>query len=137
MSRGCFFVCCTAHAAADMPVKTIPIFLHLQGVLAPLPIPQPPVLMTSSSSSTAAAAHPEHMSFIMTLHDPTHSLRFCTVTQPVPGDWLDVEYENSDWVEERLVDVLRVGVEIIAQDVSHTFLEHVARIVAHDTVDPC
>lgn len=97
-----------------MPVKTIPIFLHLQGVLAPLPVPQPPVLMTASASSSL---HPDHLSFIMTLHDPTHSLRFCTVSQPVPGDWLDVEYERSDWVEERLVDVLRVGVEVIAQDV--------------------
>ena len=54
----------------------------------------------------------------MTLHDPSHSLRFTTTTQPSPADWLDVEYENSDWVEERLVEVLRTGVEVVAQDVS-------------------
>lgn len=29
---------------------------------------------------------------------------------------MDVEYENSEWVEERLVEVLRTGVEVIAQD---------------------
>jgi hypothetical protein len=40
------------------------------------------------------------------------------VTQPSPADWLEVEYERSDWVEERLVDVIRTGVEIVAQDVS-------------------
>jgi len=57
----------------------------------------------------------------MTLHDPVHSLRFSSVTQSVPKDWLEVEYEQSDWVEERLVDVLRVGVEVIAQDVGFCF----------------
>ncbi len=31
---------------------------------------------------------------------------------------MEVRYEESDWVEERLVDVLRVGVEVVAQDVS-------------------
>lgn len=54
----------------------------------------------------------------MTLQDPSHSIRFTTISQPSPSDWLEVEYENSDWVEERLVEVLRTGVEILAQDVS-------------------
>ena len=60
----------------------------------------------------------KHLHFIITLHDPTHSLRFSTVSQPSPADWLEVEYEMSDWVEERLVDVLRTGMEVLAQDVS-------------------
>ena len=54
----------------------------------------------------------------MTLQDPIHSLRFTTVSQPSPADWLDVEYDKSDWVEERLVEILRTGVEVVAQDVS-------------------
>jgi hypothetical protein len=38
---------------------------------------------------------------------------------------MDVPYDVSDWVEERLVDVLRNGVETIVQEVrSRTF--HVA-----------
>lgn len=60
---------------------------------------------------------PKHLHFVLSLQDPTHNLRFTTVSQPVPGDWLDVEYDQSEWVEERLVDVIRIGVEIIAQDV--------------------
>lgn len=31
---------------------------------------------------------------------------------------MDVEYDQSEWVEERLVDIIRVSVEVIAQDVS-------------------
>jgi hypothetical protein len=101
-------------------VTTIPIFLHLQPVLAPLSIPEPPLLLESTESSTEPK--PKHLHFILTLHDPVHNLRFTTVSQSVPGDWLDVEYDESEWVEERLVDVIRVGVEIIAQDVSTSFV---------------
>ncbi|GFZ47466.1 hypothetical protein JCM24511_05210 [Saitozyma sp. JCM 24511] len=108
----------------NVPVTTVPIFLHLQPLLAPLSIPEPPILLltdpaassatTSTSSSSKEPA--KHLHFIISLHDPAHSLRFTTTTQPVPGDWLEVEYEQSDWVEERLVDVLKTGIEVIAQD---------------------
>lgn len=98
---------------ADTPVTKIPIFLHLQPILAPLNIPEPPVLFKDERKATSL----KHLYFLFTLHDPTHSLRFSTTTQPSPADWLDVEYDKSDWVEERLVEVLRTGVEIIAQDV--------------------
>lgn len=103
-------------STANLPVTTIPIFLHLQPVLAPLAIPEPPVLIKASSADKAITPS-KHLYFLMTLHDPVHSLRFSTTTQPSPADWLEVEYENSDWVEERLVEVLRTGVEIMAQDV--------------------
>jgi hypothetical protein len=72
--------------------------------------------MKTSASATPLSS-PKHLYFVMTLHDPVHSLRFSTVSQPSPADWLDVEYDSSDWVEERLVEVLRTGVEIVAQDV--------------------
>lgn len=101
-------------AIASIPVTTIPIFLHLQPLLAPLNIPEPSILLKSEEPKDK----PKHLYFLMTLHDPAHSLRFTTATQPSPADWLDVEYDKSDWVEERLVEVLRTGVEVIAQDVS-------------------
>jgi len=103
-----------------MPVSTVAIFLHLHPLLAPLPFPEPPILLSapSPSPSDSESTPTKHLYFLMTLQDPAHSLRFTTVSQPSPADWLDVEYEHSDWVEERLVEVLRTGVEVIAQDVS-------------------
>jgi hypothetical protein len=98
-----------------VPVTTIPVYLFVQPVLAPLPIPEPALLLKETAVPTPA---PEHFYFIATLHDPVHGLRFTTVSQPAPGDWLQVEYEKSDWVEERLVEVLRNATEILAQDVS-------------------
>ncbi|WVQ81449.1 hypothetical protein IAT38_003573 [Cryptococcus sp. DSM 104549] len=98
----------------NVPVTTVPIFLHLQPLLVTLPIPEPPIL--TSTPSTTPHTPPKHLYFLLTLQDPSHSLTFSTVTQPTPSDWMEVEYEKSEWVEERLVEVLRTGVEVIAQD---------------------
>ncbi|WVR09152.1 hypothetical protein IAU60_006214 [Kwoniella sp. DSM 27419] len=102
-------------SSPSVPVTTVPIFLHLQPLLAPLPYPEPPIL-TSSSASSSTASPPKHLYFLLTLQDPTHSLAFTTISQPSPADWMEVEYERSEWVEERLVEVLRTAVEVIAQD---------------------
>lgn len=104
-------------AIEDVPVTTIPVFLQLQPVLATLPIPEPPVRLSGGASTTPS----KHLYFIVSLQDPTHDLQFVTVSQPSPGDWLDVEYDKSDWVEERLVEVIKTSVEIVAQDVSLSF----------------
>ena len=106
-----------AEAKRNMPVTTVPIFLHLQPLLVRLPYAEPPI-HSSTSIQDKPFTPPNHLYFLFTLEDPTHSLTFTTVSQPTPSDWMDVEYENSEWVEERLVEVLRTGVEVIAQDVS-------------------
>jgi hypothetical protein len=93
-------------------VTTVPIYLHLQPVLVPLPFAEPP-----SSKESDPSVQPKHLTFIVTLHDDVHGLKQSTVTEYSPADWMDVEYERSDWVEERLVDVIRVGVEIVIQEV--------------------
>lgn len=92
----------------------LPVFLQLQPVLAPLPIPQPPLHM--SKTTPAQGEPPKQLYFIVTLQDPVNDIQFTTVSQPAPADWLEVEYERSDWVEERLVDVIRASVEVLAQD---------------------
>ena len=108
----------TILSVASNPVTTLPIFLHLQPVVAPLAISEPPILLPSKTTEPGSSpTPPKHLYFLMTLQDPTHSLRFTTVSQPSPADWLDVEYDKSDWVEERLVEILRTGVEVVAQDV--------------------
>ncbi|OXG49092.1 hypothetical protein J010_03883 [Cryptococcus neoformans] len=104
-----------AEAKRNMPVTTVPIFLHLQPLLVRLPYAEPPI-HSSTSIQDKPFTPPNHLYFLFTLEDPTHSLTFTTVSQPTPSDWMDVEYENSEWVEERLVEVLRTGVEVIAQD---------------------
>ena len=113
-------LCVTATAVADLPVTTVPVYLHLQPVLVPLPFAEPP-----SSKDSDASVQPKHLTFIVTLHDDVHGLKQSTITQYSPADWMDVEYERSDWVEERLVDVIRVGVEIVIQEVRRVSLKAV------------
>lgn len=95
-------------------MTTIPVYLHLQPAIVPLPYNFKPATTANAKSPQAET----HLAFIVALEDPTHSLSRSTVTQYVPGDWLDVEYERSDWVEERLVEVINNGVEIAVQEVS-------------------
>ena len=88
-------------------------------MLVPLAFPEPPSSKEADASSSSTSSSPaKHLTFIVTLHDDQHGLKHSTVTQFSPADWLEVEYERSDWVEERLVDVIRVGVEIVVQEVS-------------------
>ncbi|KAJ9099127.1 hypothetical protein QFC21_004006 [Naganishia friedmannii] len=100
----------------ELPVLTIPVYLHLQPVLVPLPFPELPTHISSSTQASPSARPPKHLTFLVTLRDDVHSLQFSTVTQYAPRDWMDVPYDVSDWVEERLVDVLRNGVENIVQE---------------------
>ncbi|TXT08752.1 hypothetical protein VHUM_02880 [Vanrija humicola] len=116
---------------ADVPVTTVPVFLQFQPVLAPLPFHEPSLLIKDSADKQASP--PQHLYFIVSLRDPSHGLQFSTVTQPVPGDWLDVEYEKSDWVEERLVDVLKTGTEVIAQDYVSTRMGLKPSVAAQQT----
>ena len=37
------------------------------------------------------------------------------MTQAVPANWLDI-WDEYDWVEDLLVEALRVGVEVIGQE---------------------
>ncbi|ODO01649.1 hypothetical protein I350_06473 [Cryptococcus amylolentus CBS 6273] len=99
----------------DVPVTVVPIFLYLQPVLVPLPFPEPPI-SSNATTPDKPRTPPKHLQFLLTLEDPEHKLTFTTVTQPTPEDWMEVEYERSEWVEERLVEVIRTGVEVVAQD---------------------
>lgn len=120
----------------SLPVTTIPLYIHIQPVLVPLAFSEPPISTSvhrdsvsspteslsrslnpaSASTTTTSDSKPEHLTFILSLSDTTHSLRFITVTQYSPADWLEVEYDRSDWVEERLVAVLKTGIEGLLQE---------------------
>lgn len=104
--------------SAEVPVTTVPIYMHLQPLLAPLPSYPTSSTLSSVAPPQQQQQPPHHLTFILTLHDETHKLRHCTVSQHVPADWLDVAYEESDWVEERLVDVIKTAVEVVVQEVS-------------------
>lgn len=91
-------------------MHTTPVYLRIQPVLHSSPFPP-----TSTPAGAAAEAEPDQLSFLLHLTDPSHSLTHTVQTQPIPTSWLAVPWASNGWVEERLVDALRVGVEVVGE----------------------
>ncbi|KAG8898340.1 hypothetical protein FRB99_007502 [Tulasnella sp. 403] len=68
------------------------------------------------------------LQFLLYLNDPAHELVHTTTTQAVPTSWValwdadDSEAakasgrKNGEWIEDMLVEALRVGVEVVGQE---------------------
>ena len=56
-----------------------------------------------------------HLQFALYLSDPEHQLAYSSVTQAIPASWLD-HWDAQDWIEDVVVESLRVGVETIGQE---------------------
>jgi len=70
---------------------------------------QPPSLSEVSSEVQ------QQLQFLIYFFDPIHKLAHTTVTQTVPIKWLSL-WDEYDWVEDLIADMLRVGVEVIGQE---------------------
>jgi len=107
-------------SSITLPVTICPVYMRIQPVLAPLPFsttaaPAEPSTSEKSDSSAATAEDP-HLFFILILRDPTNELVHKTLTQSMPSKWLDIPFEENEWVEDIMVQIIRSGVEIIGQE---------------------
>ncbi|GAK63511.1 uncharacterized protein PAN0_003d1716 [Moesziomyces antarcticus] len=93
--------------AAALPITSCPVFVRIQACLTDLPGDD-----TDKDGTDAAKS----LFFIVLLRDPQHGLSHKTVSQAVPTSWLDVPFEENQWVEESLVDVLSNALSIVGQD---------------------
>ncbi|GAC96316.1 hypothetical protein PHSY_003896 [Pseudozyma hubeiensis SY62] len=100
-----------ARVTADaLPITTCPVFVRIQACLADLPGDAEAGAVGSSTDSNKS------LFFLILLRDPQHGLSHKTVSQAVPTSWLDVPFEENQWVEESLVDVLSNALSIVGQD---------------------
>ncbi|KAI7854051.1 maintenance of telomere capping protein 1 [Circinella umbellata] len=58
--------------------------------------------------------------FVLLLVDPTHQLNFKTYSQSMPLAWLDIPFEENEWVEDKMVEAIRLSVTTVAQDYVYT-----------------
>ncbi|SCV72830.1 BQ2448_4367 [Microbotryum intermedium] len=103
-----------------IPVTTCPIYMRIQPCLAPIPFV--PIFLTTPNegSSTTTSSLPMALFFLLVLNDPTHGLKHVSLSQSVPAGWLDIPFEENEWVEDVMVEVIRRSVECIGQDyISH------------------
>ena len=110
------------NSTASNPTTYSTVYLRVQPYLTSiLPVQSP----TSDEPNSPKSSAPTHLQFLLHLSSPSHSLTHTTTTQAVPSRWVDAfqeedAYEKGEevhsWVEDVLVDVLRVGIEVIGQE---------------------
>jgi hypothetical protein len=99
-----------------VPTTYCPVYMRIQPCVAPIPfLHQSP--SDPSSPSTV-------LFFLLLLRDPTHNLSHSTISQSMPTAWLDIPFEENEWVEDIMVEVIRGGVEIIGQECRWSFFWH-------------
>jgi ribosomal protein S28E/S33 len=90
--------------AGAIPVIHCPVFMAIQPVkMAMIPI-------DDKDEET------HQLSFILLLVDPSNTLKFKTYSQVLPLSWLDIPYEENEWVEDKMTEILQMSVTSIAHD---------------------
>ncbi|KAG9292243.1 hypothetical protein G9A89_023963 [Geosiphon pyriformis] len=101
-------------SSLDNVVTTCPVFMSIQ------PTKANPYNLPSISDEPGTANHnldpDKYLFYVIVLADPTHKLNFKTFSQSLPISWLDIPYEENEWVEEKMVESLKLAVQAIAQD---------------------
>ncbi|KAI9320756.1 maintenance of telomere capping protein 1 [Dichotomocladium elegans] len=99
-----------------------------------VPVINCPVYLAIQPVSLADEEDVTQVIYVILLIDPTHQLRFKTFSQAIPQPWLDIPYEENEWVEDKMVDVIRMAVTTIAQDYVYTRMtgapKEITRVVA-------
>ncbi|GAA5872787.1 hypothetical protein JCM3774_006330 [Rhodotorula dairenensis] len=123
--------------AVTVPVTTCPVYMRLQPCLAPLPALPSSCLPTSTPDPTSLKS----LFFLVLLRDPMHKLVHSSLSQSMPASWLEIPFEENEWVEDEMVEIIRRSVEIIGQEyITHRMraqtvaIEH-ARAEAQKTLE--
>ncbi|KZT74868.1 hypothetical protein DAEQUDRAFT_753566 [Daedalea quercina L-15889] len=103
----------THPSSAQNPTTHSYVHLRIQPYMTTFPLPQPAV--NADTTTTASPTEQTSLQFLLYLSDPAHNLNHSTVTQAVPGNWLDF-WDEYEWVEDLVVEAIRVGVEVIGQE---------------------
>ncbi|EKM60866.1 uncharacterized protein PHACADRAFT_247065 [Phanerochaete carnosa HHB-10118-sp] len=93
---------------AQNPTTYSYVYLRIQPFRTSLSLPSQSELEAESISQTT-------LQFLLYLADPVHQVVHSTITQAIPNKWLDI-WDEYEWVEDSVVEAIRVGVEVIGQE---------------------
>ncbi|KAG2155417.1 maintenance of telomere capping protein 1 [Suillus clintonianus] len=99
-------------SSVQNPVTYSSVYLRIQPFITSFTLPQQ---AADASEESADAPEQSNLQFLLHLSDPGHKLVHTTITQAVPGSWLQI-WDDYDWVEDLVAESLRVGIEVIGQD---------------------
>ncbi|KAK7694393.1 hypothetical protein QCA50_001579 [Cerrena zonata] len=92
---------------AQNPTTYSYVYIRIQPFITSVALPE--------STAEGSATEQSSLQFILYLSDPSHQLVHSTITQSIPGKWLDL-WDQYDWVEDLVVESIRHGVEVIGQE---------------------
>jgi hypothetical protein len=98
------------------PTTYSTVYIRVQPFFAP----EIPTKIPSLPDTEPAAPPPvpkaeqQQLKFLLYLADPSHELTHATVTQGVSAGWIGM-WDAHEWVEVTVVEVLRIGVEVLGQ----------------------
>ncbi|KAG8680089.1 hypothetical protein FRC09_018494 [Ceratobasidium sp. 395] len=101
------------------PTTYSTVYIRVQPFFSPAMHTKIPALPDAEPSEPAESpaeprAEQQQLQFLLYLVDPSHQLAHATLTQGVSAGWLGL-WDAHDWVENTVVEVLRVGVEVMGQ----------------------
>ncbi|EGG03860.1 uncharacterized protein MELLADRAFT_78477 [Melampsora larici-populina 98AG31] len=109
--------------SSDLPITKSSVYIRIQPILSRLPglSPSSSSMTTNPSNQIQDGAkgigvmEEDHLFFLILLRDLNHSMDHATLCQSMPAVWLQIPFEENEWVEEVMVEVLRRGIEVIGQ----------------------
>ncbi|KAJ7597633.1 maintenance of telomere capping protein 1 [Mycena floridula] len=104
----------TQTSSTQSPTSYSYVYLRVQPFLTSHNIPMASPMSPNEATPSEPIAD-QHLQFLLYLSDPSHNLVHTTLTQAVPGKWLDI-WDQYDWVEDLVAEALRVGVEVVGQE---------------------
>ncbi|KAH9921983.1 maintenance of telomere capping protein 1 [Epithele typhae] len=99
----------TPESSTQNPTTYSYVYLRVQPFTTTYSLPRLPGTEASEATSQST------LQFLICLSDPDHKLIHSTVTQSVPEKWLEL-WDDYDWVEDLVVEAIRIGVEVIGQE---------------------
>ncbi|KAG9126420.1 hypothetical protein FRC07_003524 [Ceratobasidium sp. 392] len=101
------------------PTTYSTVYIRVQPFFSPAIHTKIPVIPDAEPAEPAEPpaeprAEQQQLQFLLYLVDPSHQLAHATLTQGVSAGWLGL-WDAHDWVENTVVEVLRVGVEVVGQ----------------------
>jgi len=107
-------------SSVSQPTTYSTVVLRIQPYTSTVPSVSPSLNAESPNPTTK-----HNLQFLLYLSDPSHQLVHTTSTQALPASWMALwdfdndaraARKNGEWVEDMLVEALRLGVETIGQE---------------------
>lgn len=105
----------------ELPITRCSVYIRIQPIISTLPGLSSSLNSMKESNELSdglkgvSVIEEEHLFFLILLRDLNNSIDHATISQSMPAVWLQIPFEENEWVEEVMVEIIRRGTEVIGQ----------------------